>query len=156
MNEENDIKLSSSSPKEPDYIEFPPEKDRFTTCLPFFDLEAAAGPFGYEQNYVEELQHHEKWVRFDGKITRDLFPIRIKGHSMEPRIPDGSIAVFQAGNALAGSRQGKIVLVQLLDRFNRDTNSRFTVKKYESSKKYDKNGVFEHQNIVFSPLNPDF
>ena len=85
-----------------------------------------------------------------------MFAIRIKGHSMEPRIPDGSIAVFQAGNALAGSRQGKIVLVQLLDRFDPDTNSRFTVKKYASRKKYDQNGVFEHHSIVLSPLNPDF
>ncbi|MDD4736402.1 MAG: hypothetical protein PHP44_09910 [Kiritimatiellae bacterium] len=26
-----------------------PENDQFSTCLPFFDLEAAAGPFGEEQ-----------------------------------------------------------------------------------------------------------
>ena len=140
----------------PQIIEFPPQNEQFSTCMPYFDIEAAAGPFGEEQNYVDELSEHEKWVKYNGKITSDMYAFRIKGHSMEPRIPDGSIAIFQAGNALAGSRQGEIVLVQLFDRYNPDTNSRFAVKKYASTKKYDENGFFEHQNITLSPINPDY
>ena len=140
----------------PQIIEFPSPNDQFSNCIPFFDIEAAAGPFGEEQNYVDELSEHEKWVKYDGKITRDMFAIRITGHSMEPRIHDGSIAVFRAGNALIGSRQGKIVLVQLFDRFDPDTNSRFAVKKYASTKKYDENGIFKHKSITLCPLNADF
>jgi len=48
--------------------------------VPYFEIEAAAGPFGDEQNYVDEISEHETWLRIeDTKLTPDMFAIRILG-----------------------------------------------------------------------------
>jgi hypothetical protein len=41
-----------------------------------------------------------------------MFVAHVEGRSMEPRIPDGSLNIFRA--PVVGSRQGKIVLVELI------------------------------------------
>ncbi len=67
---------------------------------------------------------------------------------MEPRIPDGSLCVFRHG--VAGSRQGRLVLVEALGQ-----NDRYTVKRYRSEKRQTPEG-WSHEKIVLEPLNPEF
>ena len=64
----------------------------------------------------------------DLRLTTDMFVAEIAGHSMEPRIPDGSLCVFRHG--VTGSRQGRLVLVE--ESRKPRGNNRYTVKRYES------------------------
>ena len=75
---------------------------------------------------------------------------------MEPKIPDGSCCLFRGGEALAGTRQGRIVLVALRDSVDPETGGRLTVKRYESEKVLDAEGKLRQTRIRLCPLNPDF
>src|SRR5258708_1860294 len=79
----------------------------FVTHLPRYSARVAAGRFLDDQE-VEA----ESWVEIPPGLRLDpaMFVVEITGRSMEPRIPDGSLAVFRAG--APGSRQGKLVLVE--------------------------------------------
>ena len=65
----------------------------FYTHLPQYSLEAAAGKFG-EQMAVEP----EGWVEVPTQIplTDDMFVTHVKGHSMEPEIPNVSLCAFRS------------------------------------------------------------
>lgn len=58
--------------------------------------------------------------------------------------------------ALAGTRQGRIVLVALRDSADPETGGRLTVKRYRSEKAVDADGGFTHLRITLEPLNPDY
>jgi SAM-dependent methyltransferase/SOS-response transcriptional repressor LexA len=134
----------------------PPWNDRFVTCVPYFDLAAAAGNFGPEQPGVDPATH-SSWIRPKNlNLSHDMFAIRVNGHSMEPEIPDGSYCVFRGGEALAGTRQGRIVLVALRDSVDPETGGRLTVKRYSSEKVFDGDGDYTHTRIQLSPLNPEY
>lgn len=134
----------------------PPPGDRFVTCIPFYELEAAAGAFGPDQPAVDPGEHHA-WIRVErGRLTPEMFSIRVRGRSMEPMIPDGSCCLFRGGDALAGTREGRIFLVSLRDGLDPETGGRLTVKRYSSEKLYDDGGGFRHTRIVLRPLNPEF
>jgi len=121
----------------------------FRTHLPLYSLRAAATRFG-EDMQVEE----EEWVRIpDGmRAGEDLFVAHVVGRSMEPRIPDGSLNIFRA--PVVGSRQNKIVLVELLGHF--DDSARYTIKKYTSRKVEVGEDEWQHESIRLEPLNPEF
>ena len=70
---------------------------------------------------------------------------------MEPRIPDGSLCIFRRFGA--GSREGRLVLVEALER---GTNDRYTVKRYRSEKSRGAEDQWEHAAIRLEPLNPEF
>jgi SAM-dependent methyltransferase/SOS-response transcriptional repressor LexA len=148
---------TEDEPTPPDLIVLdPPHHERFVTCVPFYNVAAAAGAFGPDQPSVAPADHHT-WIRVDGlKLDRDMFTIRVTGRSMEPKIPDGSICIFRGGEALAGTRQGRIVLVALRDSVDPETGGRLTVKRYHSEKTFDPDGQFTHTRITLHPLNPDF
>ncbi len=136
-------------------LDNPPEQLRFVEYLPYYDLEAAAGAFELSRHINEA--NYSTWVHIkDMRLSDDMFVIRIKGHSMEPRIPDGSLAVFRGGSALGGSRSGRIVLVQSDDISCVETGWNLVVKRYRSEKDYDEFGNFKHQKIILESLNPDF
>jgi SOS-response transcriptional repressor LexA len=120
--------------------------DRFRTHLPLYTLRAAAGKFGADEE-VEE----EDWVRTpDGlRLSEGMFVVHVEGRSMEPRIPDGSLNIFRG--PVVGSRQGKIVLVELIG-----VHERFTVKKYTSRKSSGGEDDWEHDRIRLEPLNPEY
>jgi phage repressor protein C with HTH and peptisase S24 domain len=80
----------------------------------------------------------------------EMFVARIVGRSMEPRIPDGSLCVFRVFGA--GSRQGRLVLVEQLG----GANDRYTVKRYKSTKIQHPDGTWEQERIRLEPLNPEF
>jgi len=83
-----------------------------------------------------------------------MFVAKVVGHSMEPRIPDGSHCVFMAD--VVGSRQGKIVLVQHHDIVDSETGGGYPVKRYRSDKRYGKDGTWFHERIILEPLNKEY
>src|SRR5271163_4801368 len=94
----------------------------FRTHLPRYSLRAAAGKFLENEEITED-----GWIEApeDLRLSTDMFVAEIVGHSMEPRIPDGSLCVFRQG--VAGSRQGRLVLVENLETTG---NNRYSVKRY--------------------------
>jgi SOS-response transcriptional repressor LexA len=121
----------------------------FRTHLPRYSLRAAAGKF-LENNEISE----EDWIEApqDLRLTSDMFVAQIAGHSMEPRIPDGSLCVFRHG--VTGSRHGRLVLVENLETAG---NNRYTVKRYESEKKESESEeAWRHARIRLESLNPEY
>jgi SOS-response transcriptional repressor LexA len=120
----------------------------FVTHLPRYSLAGAAGKFLENQEITAE-----GWEEAppDLRLTRDMFVARIAGRSMEPRIPDGSLCVFRSG--VAGSRQGRLVLVEYL---GGGANDRYTVKRYRSEKAQAPDGSWSHERVSLEPLNPEF
>jgi SOS-response transcriptional repressor LexA len=82
-----------------------------------------------------------------------MFVAQVVGKSMEPVISDGSYCLFTA--PVSGTRQGKIVLVQLRDAIDPDNGERYTVKRY-LSKKVTHGDSWRHVQITLKPVNPDF
>ena len=128
-------------------------EDRYVTCVPFVPLAAAAGAFSATQDV--EGEDDWQWVELNPKrsLTLGMFVARIAGHSMEPAIPDGAYALFRA--PVAGTRQGKTVLVQLRDATDPETGARYTVKRYESEKARE-GDAWRHTKITLKPNNPEF
>lgn len=121
----------------------------FRTHLPKFSARVAAGRF-LEDNEVEA----EEWVEVpDGlRLHPTMFVVEITGHSMEPRIPDGSLAIFNAN--VTGSRQGKLLLIERRD--VAEAGGRYTVKRYRSDKNSTATDDWTHQRIRLEALNPDY
>jgi phage repressor protein C with HTH and peptisase S24 domain len=104
----------------------------------------------------------EGWVEVWPQIplSEDMFVTHIKGHSMEPTIPDGSLCVFKgnlAGSRDIGSRDGKVVLVE---EYGEAGGNRYTVKRYLTSKNPDPDregdAAWLHERITLESLNPDY
>ena len=124
---------------------------KYIDFLPVYSIKAACGYFG-EGDDVSELG----WIQVEGvgKLNRNMFVVQASGHSMEPRINDGNFCVFRANPA--GSRQGKIVLVQHHNFYDSDFAGAYSIKEYSSSKSYDEFGNWEHEKIELKPLNKDY
>jgi type I restriction enzyme, R subunit len=127
-------------------------EDRYVKCVPMVPLKVAAGTFSDPQ-YVED--ENWEWVEIPTKrrLHHGMFVAQVIGKSMEPRVPDGSFCLFSS--PVTGTRQGKIVLVQLRDEVDPDTGERFTLKQYRSQKE-SKADSWRHSKITLSPLNSDF
>jgi SOS-response transcriptional repressor LexA len=124
--------------------------EQYVNYLPVVSLAAAAGGFGDEQA-VRPLG----WVLVSGrKITKGMFVARVKGHSMEPLIGDGSWCIFRASPT--GSREGKVVLVSCRDIADPESSGRFTIKRYASEKEYFDDGTWRHRKITLKPENKEY
>ena len=122
----------------------------FRTHLPLYSVRAAAGSYG------EALEPEaEGWVETPAglRLQRDMFVAHVTGRSMLPRIPPDSLCVFRGGEALAGSREGKLVLVE---NYGEPGENRYTIKRYESVKRSAGEDSWEHDKIILHPLNPEF
>ncbi len=119
------------------------------THIPLVSLRAAAGGFS-------ELQQAEvlDWLEAPETVHVNdrFFAAIVEGHSMEPRIPSGSLCLFR--HDVTGSRVGKLVLVE-----NRRESSsggeRYTIKRYQSRKQVTEES-FVHTRVWLEPLNPDY
>jgi SOS-response transcriptional repressor LexA len=120
----------------------------FVTHLPLYSLRAAASRFG-EDMEVEP----EDWVDAppDLRLSPDMYVVHVTGRSMEPKIPDGSLAVFRYQPG--GSRQGKSVLVWR--RGASESGGEFTIKVYQSRKQVTED-AWRHTEIRLKPVNPAF
>ena len=128
------------------------QKNRYVDCLPLVPLRAAAGAFGDPQNVEDD---DFEWVSVDSnrRLREGMFVAQVVGKSMEPVIPDGAYCLFRA--PVAGTRQGKTVLVQLRDPIDPETGQRYTVKRYRSEKVIVDDS-WQHAKITLEPRNPDF
>jgi SOS-response transcriptional repressor LexA len=127
----------------------PSPASRLTTHVPVYDLTAAAGFWGPE-SVPEEIG----WTEVPGVAVKPgMFVARVTGTSMEPLIPDGSWCLFRP--CPAGTREGRIVLVQFSSLGAGENGGRFTVKKYHSEKTVTADG-WRHDRIQLLPLNPAF
>ena len=72
---------------------------------------------------------------------------------MEPKIPSGSWCLFRP--APTGSRQGKLLLVQLNTHDSPQDGGRYTIKRYHSTKSITQD-EWHHNSIELQPLNPAF
>jgi SOS-response transcriptional repressor LexA len=133
----------------PGFTESPAAKDRFTRLVPVYSLEAAAGLWGPEGT-PEEIGWAEAPTT---KIKAGMFIARVRGHSMEPKIKDGSWNLFREYNG--GERDKEIVLVQFNSMGDPENGGRFTVKKYQSIKTVTEDD-WHHEHIELRPLNPDY
>jgi hypothetical protein len=130
----------------------------FENCVPLFELKAAAGLFSDEQQVIAILDGKENqrvdeftWVALPDAFRpqRGLFIAQVIGESMNRRIPNGSWCLFRLNPA--GSRQGKVVLVQHREISDAETGGHFTVKVYKSEKKINPDGTWSHTKITLSP-----
>jgi SOS-response transcriptional repressor LexA len=130
----------------------PKPEERYATCVPLVPLKAAAGAFGDPQHVADDGL---EWVAVETRhrLRPGMFVAQVVGKSMEPAIPDGAYCLFAA--PVAGTRQGKTVLVQLRDAADSESGERYTVKRYESEKA--KHGdSWRHTRIILKPVNSDF
>jgi type I restriction enzyme, R subunit len=130
----------------------PKSGERYVTSVPLVPLKAAAGAFG-DPRHLEENGWEWVEVKTRHRLRPGMFVAQVVGKSMEPVITDGSYCLFRA--PVEGSRQGKIVLVQLRDASDPETGERYTVKRYESEKA-KKDDSWRHSKITLKPVNPDF
>ena len=119
----------------------------FETHLPV-RCAAAATP----ELRVEPGTERDEWVDIDpGRINANQFLVRVRGRSMEPLIPDGSLCLFHKYSA--GSRQNQIVLLR--DRGDDIGPGRFWLKRYSSAKRVTEAG-WSHAEIGMRSENPEF
>jgi SOS-response transcriptional repressor LexA len=126
--------------------------DRFRRCIPLVPLKVAAGAFSDPQHVPDD---DWPWVEVNSKqsLRPGMFVAQVAGQSMEPGIPDGSYCLF--ASPVAGSRQGRTVLVQLLSAIDPETGHSYTVKRYDSIKAGDDDS-WRHTRIMLKPENPAF
>ena len=121
---------------------------RFETHLPLYSLHSAAGLF-LENAEVEP----EGWLEIPGakRLTQGQFIVHIQGTSMEPVVPDGSLAVFDT-ESKGGSRVGRLVLVE--ERRRGGANA-YTLKRYASTHQAYSEDTNTRSKIELHPLNPE-
>jgi uncharacterized protein len=78
-----------------------------------------------------------------------LFVAQVVGESMNRRIPNGSWCLFRAKPA--GTREGKVVVVQHRGIADPETGGRYTVKIYSSEKAATQDGGWRHERITLRP-----
>ena len=111
--------------------------------VPLIPLRIAAGGF----NEGAEAPEPEGWVAVErrGRLE-EIFAAYVSGRSMEPLIPEGALCLFRRNPA--GTRQGRIVLVQDRRIVDPDTGGSFTVKRYrrvtEVTDEQSREGVVVH------------
>lgn len=139
----------TSDRQQPKIVNKVKPKDRYTTHVPVYDLTAAAGDWG-----PEGVPSESGWVKVaTEKLTEGMFVAQVVGRSMEPKIADGSWCLFRP--CPAGTRNGRLLLIQCQTQFDPEEGGRFTVKKYKSTKVPASDG-WAHQSVELQPLNPAF
>jgi hypothetical protein len=121
----------------------------YVNAVPKFDFKIAAGSFSAEQ-WFDDCE----WVELPEhlKPREGYFVAQVVGESMNRKIPNGSWCLFRANPA--GSREGKIVLVQLRSIQDPDYTGSFTIKMYHSEKERTEEG-WKHSRIILKPVSDD-
>jgi len=136
-------------------IEPTPPGKPYKEWLPVYDLQAAASEFG-----PSVAADCLGWVPTPAGVRGDerFFVAQVVGRSMEPLIPDGSYCVFRRD--VAGSRSGRVLLVQHWAISDPETGGSYTVKEYRSLKVEDSesgdDATWTHTAIQLLPRNKDF
>jgi len=122
--------------------------ERYVTAIPLLNIKAAAGKFSAEQQF-EVCE----WVRLPEPFEhkQGYFVAQVVGESMNRRIPNGAWCLFKPDQG--GTRNGKIVLVQLSYMQDSETGSSYTVKRYQSEKVAVDDAEWEHNKIALQPIS---
>lgn len=123
------------------------EVNPYVNSVPLVDIYAAAGNFS-------DLQIHSNfdWIElpFNISVRKGYFVCKVKGESMNKKIPNGSYCLFKQDEG--GSRNGKIVLAEHYAIQDSDFGAGYTVKEYHSKKNIE-NEQWSHQYIILKPLS---
>lgn len=139
---------TSAAPR-PKIVDRVKPKERYTTHVPVYDLTAAAGGWG-----PDGVPSESGWIKVtDAKLAEGMFVAQVVGQSMEPKIADGSWCLFRP--CPAGTRNGRLLLIQCQTLFDPEDGGRFTVKRYKASKVPTSDGWI-HESVELQPLNPAF
>jgi len=125
----------------------------FVNAVPVVPLKIAAGSFTSQS--MEDIS--DEWAAPEGvRIQPGMFIAQVIGESMNKRIPNGAWCLFRAHPA--GTRQGKIVVVQHRDIADPETGGSYTIKIYSSEKRSAEDGGWEHERIKLLPAStePDY
>lgn len=121
----------------------------YVNAVPLFDLQIAAGHFSGEQTVTPD---DSTWIALPDpyRIGKDLFVAQVIGESMNRLIPDGAWCLFRANPA--GSREGRVVVVQHREISDADTGAHITVKRYHSEKNVSEgHEQWTHTRITLHP-----
>lgn len=123
------------------------ERDAGVVAVPVIDLRFAAGAFSDVQALEDGA---DDWVALPDWVRPQpgLFVAKVVGESMNRRIPNGSWCLFRANPA--GTRQGKVVVVQHRGIADPESGGRYTVKLY-ASEKVPADGGWLHERISLRP-----
>lgn len=123
------------------------EAKPYVNSVPLVDISAAAGSF----SDLQILSDFE-WIElpFTVAVKKGYFVCKVIGESMNNKIPNASYCLFRQDEG--GSRNGKIVLVELYDKQDLETGSCYTVKEYSSIKNISEE-QWSHQSITLKPLS---
>jgi hypothetical protein len=130
----------------------PKLKERYATCVPLVDLQAAAGAWSETQeDLVEPDSNDVEWITWDAKtrFAKGMFVARVRGRSMEPVIPDGAFCLFR--RVALPSSPDRVALVRHAGATDPDTGGHFTIKHYREQK-----GPTGEKVIGLQPANPEF
>jgi len=150
-----DATVAAASPAAPTAIVARPPPGRGQQWVPVYTLAAAAGEFG-----PPSPADRVGWVASPGGVRTDErhFAARVHGRSMEPLIPDGALCLFRRD--VAGSRGGRVLLVQHRAISDPESGGSFTVKRYRSLKVESEDAGDErswtHSAIQLLPINAEF
>ncbi len=137
----------TSSTGKPTIVDRVKPKQRYTTHVPVYDLTAAAGGWG-----PDGIPSESGWVKVPNeKLAEGMFVAQVVGRSMEPKIADGAWCLFKL--CPAGTRNGRLILMQLQTDLAPEDGGRYTVKKYHSTKVATDEG-WMHETVELRPLNP--
>ncbi len=147
--------LTGAEPNEPLDVETRlvvpevPNTAKYKTHAPVYDLSVAAGYWG-----PEGVPTEIGWIPVPNRtLSEGMFAARVTGRSMEPKIPSGSWCLFRPISA--GSRQGKLILVQVNTHTDPVDGGRYTIKRYHSTKRVSEDG-WQHETIELQPLNKEY
>lgn len=129
---------------DPDEITTTANRVRF-----FPSIQAAAGQFSPEQTGDNPV-----WVEVSDayRVTPEMFVVKVVGESMNRCIPNGAWCLFRHNPA--GSRAGKIVLVEHHAIRDLETAGHYTVKRYRSAK-HAMEDSWSHTSITLWPDSHD-
>ena len=108
---------SESTAGSPSHSSQPAKILYFQTHLPLYSLEAVAGKFSKKQE-VEP----EGWVEVQpghSALTKDMFVAHVEGHSMQPKIPNGSLCAFRSKVSTPDPEAGAKREIELRQRISR-------------------------------------
>jgi hypothetical protein len=121
-----------------------PEAERFVRYLPVYKV--AAGPL-----IAAGDAEPDGWIEVDARnLSVDHFVCRIVGESMEPRLPNGSFALFRRG--VLGFADGRILIVARKQLGDPDTGDA-TAKVVSFTVGLDEDGVEHATAIRLHPVN---
>lgn len=131
------------------------QPDRPKSSVPYYDIHVAAGAF--DQQRLNQ-QNPSGWVKVENlRNQSEYFATHVKGRSMEPAIPSGSLCLFRFYQG--GTRQNKTFLIKSRGVLDPETNESFVVKKYKRLNSVDENEnrakVIVHllsENTTYPPI----